>query len=65
MLAPKEEKSAEKLSTAELLEREFYYLGTYLSGHPVEKYAWLRQRQHTKLLAKLIPNENIKTVVLR
>lgn len=63
MLAPKEEKSAEKLSTAELLEKEFYYLGTYLSGHPVEKYAWLRQRQHTKLLAKLIPNENIKTVV--
>ena len=48
MLAPKEEKSAEKLSTAELLEKEFYYLGTYLSGHPVEKYAWLRQRQHTK-----------------
>lgn len=62
MLAPKEVKAPE-ITQDELLAKEFYYLGTYVSGHPIEKYQWLAKLKQTKLVSELVPNTSTKTLV--
>lgn len=62
-LAPKEQAEVPTLSEKELLEKEAYYLGTYLSKHPIEKYAWLAKRQQTKLLSETLPDMRPKVLV--
>ncbi|KRN88946.1 DNA polymerase III subunit alpha [Ligilactobacillus ceti] len=37
-LAPKKTTEKSALSVSELLAKEYYYLGAYLTGHPVDKY---------------------------
>lgn len=62
-LAPKEQAEIPEISEKELLAKEAYYLGTYLSKHPVEKYAWLAKRKQAKLLNAIVPGTRMKVLV--
>ncbi|RRK11000.1 DNA polymerase III subunit alpha [Lactiplantibacillus garii] len=61
-LAPKIKKQPE-LPLAERLAKEAEYLGTYVSGHPVETYQWLAQQQRTRLISTLTNEQRVKLLV--
>lgn len=63
MLLPKNETSVPDLSETERLERENYYLGAFLSGHPVEKFAQAAAIYHTTKIAQMHVNQKLTTIV--
>ncbi|GBG95776.1 DNA polymerase III subunit alpha [Ligilactobacillus salitolerans] len=63
MLAPKPDTAISELSSEEQLEKENYYLGAFLSGHPVEKYASLIPIYQTVKVAQIRPNQNVSTIL--
>lgn len=53
LLEPKDVAPEEEISEYELLEKEAYYLGMYVSRHPLEKYNWLKNAKQITSLADL------------
>ena len=63
MLLPKNEASVTELSETERLERENYYLGAFLSGHPVEKFAQAATIYHTTKVAQMHVKQKLTAIV--
>ena len=63
MLLPKNEASVPELSETERLERENYYLGAFLSGHPVEKFAQAATIYHTTKVAQMHVKQKLTAIV--
>ncbi len=63
MLAPKEQEIVPELSQEEQLNKENYYLGAFVSGHPVEKFSNLAQLYKTTKVASLRAGQNIVTIL--
>ena len=63
MLAPKIEDKSMKLSEEEQLEKENYYLGAFLSGHPVEKYDKLAKIYHALKISQMRSGHTVTGIV--
>lgn len=63
MLAPKAEETVPELSEEERLNKENYYLGAFLSGHPVEKFPNLMQTYHTAKVSEIRAGQSVTTIV--
>lgn len=62
-LAPKPKQMFD-FSLKEKLNFEAQYLGAYLSGHPVEKYAALSQHETFTNVPDLVPDQTVQMLVL-
>lgn len=61
LLKPKYE-FAPDLTIEEKLETEEQYLGTYLSGHPTEKYDQLRQWKQVDYMSELTVGKTSRVI---
>lgn len=62
-LMPKKETKDEGLSANELLEKEAEYLGTYVSGHPIDQYRKLIEIYHTQPVNQITVSNFVKSVL--
>lgn len=62
VLAPKP-KSVPNLTLTERLDKEAEYLGAYLSGHPVEKFARLQRYYHLPSVSELSADQNVRVLL--
>lgn len=62
-LMPKKEQSSINLSQSELLEKEAEYLGTYISGHPVDQYHCLAEINQTQSVNQVKKDTFVKMLL--
>lgn len=63
MLLPKDDETVAELAEDEKLNKENYYLGAFLSGHPVEKYTKLAAMYQVTKIAEMHPEQAVTTIV--
>lgn len=62
-LMPKQTSKSKAISKAELLEKEAEYLGTYISGHPLDQYHKLIELYQTRKINQLKEGQFVQTIV--
>lgn len=62
-LMPKKSQSQQGLSPSELLEKEAEYLGTYVSGHPVDQFKKVSEIYQTTPVDQMRVNQFVQSVL--